>query len=881
MSIGITGFPFTITVPRLIGLFALAVVLPFVVLLANNLYDNLAEDYADAYRIADLLAKGTVHDTERFIAVTKARVVYLASRPDVRALDPRRCDPFMKAALPLLPYVTNVLTVDAEGHIVCSAIPISKQTPRTVRPQYWLDAMRHSNRIVVGKAVLGSVTKKWVSTIAQPIFDKSNRFAGAVGIAVELASYRPLNGLDSDVDKTKNSTIRIISREGIVIASMDEDDKWIGRDVRDHALVKTIIARGEGTARIAGLDGVERLTAFRPVPGTDWLAVAGVSSEYAYAQFYRRLKTALLSVAGAILIAIISGLWIGRRVTRPLRTLSAVAQEVANGNLECRAAVTGPTDLASVTRQFNRMLEAQSTATRDLRQSEAQMRVLLDNSPTALALLDGELRYLAASRRWLDDFKLDGMNLIGRSHLEVFPELPERWKEVLRRCLAGASESAEQDEYTYANGLHDWMRWAVLPWYRSNGEIGGVVIFCERITERVRAQTMLAASRSVLDAIARGQTLPAVLDLLVRLFEAQAHDLICSILLIDEDGHRVRHGAAPSLPGEFMRAIEGGEIGPLAASCGTAAFRRERVIVEDITSDPLWSDCRDLALRHGLRACWSTPVFDDAGRLLATFACYYRMARGPSPNHIQLVDTAINLASIAISNSRREHSLKNANAEMRILARRLLEAEATERRRLAAELHDRVGPNLSSLGLNLQLLRLEMPAAAVTKASKRFADAQRLIEQTTNELRGIMQDLRPSELDDFGIKAALEFFAQQTGQRAGFSVQMNDGDLPLLAVAVETELYWIGREAIANAAKHAAPTQLTIYLGIVDDQLVMSITDNGSGMLPEQIEGTRGLRSMRERALAIGAHLTVKLPPGGGTQITVTLDNTLAAVQAE
>ena len=98
--------------------------------------------------------------------------------------------------------------------------------------------------------------------------------------------------------------------------------------------------------------------------------------------------------------------------------------------------------------------------------------------------------------------------------------------------------------------------------------------------------------------------------------------MICSILLLEEDGVHVRHGAAPRLPAEYIAAIDGQAIGPKAGSCGTAMYRREPVYVEDITFDPLWDDYRSFALASGLKACWSTPIFDKGGEVLGTFAVY-------------------------------------------------------------------------------------------------------------------------------------------------------------------------------------------------------------------------------------------------------------------
>lgn len=131
----------------------------------------------------------------------------------------------------------------------------------------------------------------------------------------------------------------------------------------------------------------------------------------------------------------------------------------------------------------------------------------------------------------------------------------------------------------------------------------------------------------------------AILDEYLRQVEAAADgELLTSILLLDESGMRLSHGAAPNLPQSYCEAIDGTEIGPEAGSCGTAGFVGHSIYVTDIATDPLWANFRHLALPHGLRACWSTPIFDEAGKLLGTFATYYRTPRAPRPEEVEAIN---------------------------------------------------------------------------------------------------------------------------------------------------------------------------------------------------------------------------------------------------
>ena len=137
----------------------------------------------------------------------------------------------------------------------------------------------------------------------------------------------------------------------------------------------------------------------------------------------------------------------------------------------------------------------------------------------------------------------------------------------------------------------------------------------------------------------RGDSLEHVLDRHLTTVERMAGgELITSILLLSADGKRLSHGAAPNLPASYRQAIDGSEIGPCAGSCGTAAYFGRPVYVSDIATDPLWREYRRLALPHGLRSCWSTPIRSGDGSILGTFAIYHRVAGSPTREEIEAID---------------------------------------------------------------------------------------------------------------------------------------------------------------------------------------------------------------------------------------------------
>ena len=189
------------------------------------------------------------------------------------------------------------------------------------------------------------------------------------------------------------------------------------------------------------------------------------------------------------------------------------------------------------------------------------------------------------------------------------------------------------------------------------------------ITERRREDAFRAAQHQVLEMIATGRPLTAVLDTLVRLVENHSDGMLCSVLRLDHDGMTMRHGAAPSLPVDYIRAIDGQSIGPRAGSCGTAMYLGQRVIVTDILTDVLWADYRDLACRFNLRACWSMPIFSPERKVLGSFAMYYSEPREPRHDELRLIETAADIARIAIEQRRAYDALRHSEARVQAILR--------------------------------------------------------------------------------------------------------------------------------------------------------------------------------------------------------------------
>lgn len=181
--------------------------------------------------------------------------------------------------------------------------------------------------------------------------------------------------------------------------------------------------------------------------------------------------------------------------------------------------------------------------------------------------------------------------------------------------------------------------------------------------EKAQEDFRVGQSR-ILEMIAANKPLNEILEKLVLLIEAQAPDMLCSVLLLSEDGNHIRHGAAPSLPKDYVKAIDGEPIGPKHGSCGTAMHRGEPVVVKDILADPLWEDYRELAEPTGLRACWSTPILSGRGKVLGSFAMYYRDPRTPTGDEAGLTEVATRIAGLAIEHQLAREVLARTQAQL-------------------------------------------------------------------------------------------------------------------------------------------------------------------------------------------------------------------------
>jgi len=221
-----------------------------------------------------------------------------------------------------------------------------------------------------------------------------------------------------------------------------------------------------------------------------------------------------------------------------------------------------------------------------------------------------------------------------------------------------------------------------------------------------------------------------------------------------------------------------------------------------------------------------------------------------------------------------EDALRDSGVQLQALTRRLVELQESERKDLARELHDRIGPTLTSLSIDLKLIEDTLPPELRQALADRLVDSRRQIDEASAAMRDVIGELRPQELDQYGLHPALATYAEQFSARAGMAVSVRIGaqhERP--AAAVEIALFRITQEALNNVAKHARAKSVVITLDCQGSDYVMTVVDDGIGL---HASGERrahppglGLVTMRERAQAIGGRLSIEPHPSGGTRLTV------------
>jgi PAS domain S-box-containing protein len=295
--------------------------------------------------------------------------------------------------------------------------------------------------------------------------------------------------------------------------------------------------------------------------------------------------------------------------------------------------------------------------------SEAELRAIVDALPAHAWACRADGFSIYCNHQWLNYTGLSQETARGWAYREsIHPDdlagFLNQWKQL---SDVGAAIEMEA-RFRRVDGEYRWFLVRAQPVRDESGQIVTWFVTHTDIDDRKKSEALLAGENKILGMVATGKPLTAILEEVCYFFDSISACSMASVLLVDTDD-RLRKGAGPNLPNELLASFEGMKIGPSVGSCGTAAYRKEQVIVTDIEADPLWQDFRELARRYGLRAGWSTPIFSSERRLLGVFGIHWLKSHGPTSAHLRLIDLTTHLASVAIE---RQHSQEALRASERV-----------------------------------------------------------------------------------------------------------------------------------------------------------------------------------------------------------------------
>jgi PAS domain S-box-containing protein len=367
-----------------------------------------------------------------------------------------------------------------------------------------------------------------------------------------------------------------------------------------------------------------------------------------------------------------------------------------------------------------------------------------------------------------------------------------------------------------------------------------VFAMIQDVTARKREEALAEGERRALRLLAQNRDLQQALTALVHCLERNEPDMISSILVADEDGARLRHGAAPRLDEEYTRVVDGLLIGPTAGSCGTAAHRRERVVVVDIAHDPLWAAFREAAAVRGLRACWSQPILSATGKLLGTFALYYRTPRGPTDGEIDLIEAAARAAAIVIERQRLDDLLARHRNELAHVGRlNLLAALAAG---LAHEMQQPLAAIVNYAGGCERLL------SSTTVDRAQLLDGLGRIHGTAMRAGEIVRSIRSlaqkreqhrERLSIEDVASSAVQLVEAEARRHGVAIKLDLADAlpPVQIDRIQIEqvlLNLLSNGLEAMAAHDRGDAHLTIRSWMRDDDAIaVTVRDTGPAMSPD------------------------------------------------
>ncbi len=605
----------------------------------------------------------------------------IANGPSIKDTRNRLCVQYLKNLQTQDMVYYNLGVVDLNGKLTCHAASQDAHIYMGDR-KFFIQALAQ-RKFSVGEFVISRSTGRPGLAFGMPVYSTEGVLNGVVFASVSTNSFAETLATEKIME---GAQLRVLDRNGIVLASHPATG-LAGSAEQDSVVLGAARSGQRGVGQALDSKGVEQVYAYAPVGGSSGGLFVALSMP-------RDLLTAapralLLTDLAALLFMTVFGMacaWaMGKRlVVNPANALLKESNEIARGNFLARVQLGGSShdEIGQLGQAFNRMAESlqaqRSALDAALGQTHAERTMLdliLNSMNEGVIAIDTQGRFLLfnATARTISPAPEAGMLFEEWQRSNPLRSL-EATSSILsdgpmKQTLRGASINNWDLLFSRAGFQDRILRMSTRPLHASDQTLIGALMVFTDVTERKARESFALAQEKVLELIASGAPLRQLLDAVVGLVEKESPQSRCSILLVK--GGQLFHGAAPSLPDSYNLEVEGLPVAEGIGACGTAAFRKAPVVVEDVARSPLMQSYRELLLSHALRACWSTPVIAADGDVLATFAIYRDTPGPPRPADLDLMATATRLARLALEAARAKEALVNSEARFRELAEKV------------------------------------------------------------------------------------------------------------------------------------------------------------------------------------------------------------------
>ncbi len=658
---------------------ALAAIVPLAAAGVYGIVDTANEALARANRDTLRMAAATAAEIETFFRETERTLGTLAQRPLVRALDPQRCDPILREIPILFPALKfpdlNAIGIrDVAGTMVCSIVKDPAPTQVVRQSPAFQKAIRGKG-FDVSTAFVSPITKRWISISAYPIKDQGEQTGGLIFLRLDLRELQ-----DKVIGRPREgAVVGVFDREGRYLMRWPDPEKWIGTQVNNLSIIKNYAVSGsEGTERLRGGDGVDRIYAFHPVAGTGWLVASGVPEASVFAPYRARLVQGVVLGAVALLLAVGLALRMSASIARPIRDLVETARKIAGGEVDARAPTGGPPELAAVGLELNRMLDARNAAESELWESRARYQGIVDSAEDAIVSkkLDGTILSWNPGAARLFGYEAD--EIVGRNVLQIIP--PDRQNEetlIIERLLRGERVKNFESRRLRKDGTQIDVSLTISPIRDEAGRIIGASKIARDITPRIEAERLMKRKSDFYTALS------ATNQAIVRMHEPEElYAEICRIcvenggatmafIALVEDGHAVPKAWSGLIDGYLPGILiplsyDTPEAqGPIATSLRTG----RPYICNDIYADPKTAPWRERASRIGSLGTAALP-FRRGNEIVGVLSLHVQERGFFIPALVELLEEMATDLSFGLDNFDREQAQAEAMRQEQLASKR-------------------------------------------------------------------------------------------------------------------------------------------------------------------------------------------------------------------